>query len=144
MWGLSQLSPYDRAALSASFYYHWDERLNCRMSSQALLKRTKDPVQTALLVKAKFGCDTVADSPRLTIDGFDFHTCLCNFSHPLFFSYLELGDKLDRGILPDRGAYLDQPAQMLEALQLLGRLKSEAQQAEQINQEKKAKQHGRK
>ncbi len=95
-----------------------------------------------MLVAGKFGCKTVSESPRVTIDGIGFHSCLCNYSNPLFFPYLDLGEKLDKGLLPDRGAYLDQPARMLEAIQLLSRLKAEAQHAEHLKQEK-ANKHGR-
>jgi hypothetical protein len=78
------------------------------------------------------------------IDGIGFHSCLCNYEHPLFNAYLDLTSKMDAGILPDRGAYLDQPAQALEGIQLLARLRNEAGAAESAKQAKESKAHGRK
>lgn len=95
------------------------------------------------MTRARFGCDTVADTPRVVIDGIGFHSCLCKFQHPLFHAYLDIGARLDKGLLPDSGPYLDQPAQLLDAVNLLSRLRAEAQQAEQAKQDKRAAQHGR-
>ncbi len=137
---MSGLTLYDRALLSASFYYHWDDRLNCERSISKLKER-KYPEAAIETVRLRFGCKTHSDSPRATIDGVGFHSCLCNFQHPLFFAYLDLADKLNKGLLPDRGSYLDQPAHTIEALNLIERLRGEAQRAEQI---KEAKPNGRK
>jgi hypothetical protein len=140
---VSGLSTYDRAGLSASFYYFWDDRLNCERALRKLVDRA-DYAQAEKIIRTRFGCDSVSDKPRIVIDGIGYHTCLCNVQHALFPAYLELADRLEKGTLPDRGAYLDQPSHTLEALSLIARLKHEAQAAEAKQQEKKAKQHARK
>lgn len=146
IWDLSGLSLSDRALLSASFYYQWDDRLNCEREIAVRRQRAKTPEQAALAeqaIRIRNGCNAVSAKPRLHIDGIGFHKCLCNYHHPLFYAYVELESRLEQGLLPDRGAYLDQPAQLMEALQLIRRLKAEVQQAEQAKQEKKGTPRGR-
>ncbi len=139
---VSGLSPYDRATISASFYYYWDDRLNCEKAIKNALKRNPNANVEALRVR--FGCKTASDKPRVTIDGINYHSCLCNYRHPLFYSIIELSEKIDNGILPDRGPYLDQSAWMLDALNLIAKHKAEVQAAEHEKQRKLAdKKHGR-
>lgn len=95
-------------------------------------------------MRTRNGCRTHSKEPRIVIDGMGFHSCLCNFQNPKFYTYLLLAEKLDQGILPDKGALLDQPAALLEALQLLARLKAEATQAEHKKQAAEVKRNGRK
>lgn len=130
--------------LSASFYYYYDDRLNCQRALDKAVSRAGVNPQTEKIIRVRFGCDTAAAEPRVVIDGIGYHKCLCQYKHPLFYSYLELADRLDKGMLPDKGPYLDQPAQLLEALQLLAKLRAEAQAAEQEKQRKQAEKHGRK
>ncbi len=126
----SSLTLYDRATLSASFYYYWDDRLNCERALSQLSTRTVGVDHAEKAIRARFGCHTVADKPKVIINRIGYHSCLCKFLHPLFFAYLDLLNRLDAGVLPDRGAYLDQPAHTVEALQLLSQLRSEASATE--------------
>lgn len=128
--------------MSASFYYYWDDRLNCQRALTQALKRGH-PEQTEKMIRARFGCGTVENKPKIVIDGIGFHSCLCNYIHPLYFAFSDLAHNWEKGILPDRGAYMDQPAQALEAIQLITRLKSEAV-AEAQEKERKKNKHGRK
>ncbi len=141
IWQTSGLSLYDRAALSASFYYFWDDRLNCERAVNKIRER-RDGEQAEQIIRTRYGCNTVSEQPRVVIDGIGYHTCLCKIQHPLFPVYFELADRLEKAMLPDKGAYLDQCAPMLEALGLITRLKNEAEVAEAKQREKKAK-HGR-
>lgn len=138
IWDVSGLTSYDRATLSASFYYHWDERLNCSRALSQLGNRSQGVEQAEETIRARFGCNTISKESRITIDGIGYHSCLCNFKHPLFYTYLDLLTKLDGGILPDRGPYLDQSAQLVETLQFISRLRNEANAAEQAKQSKAA------
>lgn len=139
---MSGLSLYDRALLSATYYYHWDDRLNCERAYSEIVKRTKDPETAKRIVQSKFGCETVTEKPKVVIDGFGFHSCLCKFQHPLFGAYLDLSRKMEVGILPDRGSYMDQPAQVLEGIQLISRIRSEIDATASAKQAKESN-HGR-
>lgn len=143
IWTVSGLSLYDRAVLSAQFWYLYDDRLNCDRFLNKELKRRISYEEAEKRTHAKFGCKTIYAKPKYTIDGVEYFTCLCNFKHPLFDVYLELSDRLDQGILPELGSVLDQSARIMDAVRLIKRLKIEAQLAQQEAQIKENKTNGR-
>jgi hypothetical protein len=140
---ISSLSLYDRAALAATFYYYSDDRVNCAKALEAYLKRSHSYDTAKAAIEKRFYCKAVSSSPRVTIDGFNFYKCLCNFKHPMFDLYVDLAERFDQGILPDSGSYLDQPAKVLEGIRVIKRIRLEQQIAERLQEQKVKKQHGR-
>ena len=57
------------------------------------------------------------------IDDLLFHTCVCNFKHPLMSWFMECEEAFSKGILPYEGSLSEQPAKIMEVIYLLQSLK---------------------
>lgn len=76
-------------------------------------------------VRGEHGCDTMSDIPIYQIDNIQFNTCPCNYRHPHMEFIMQAEAAYDKGILPFPGALIDQPAYIIEAIQLIQILKIE-------------------
>lgn len=139
---ISSVTLYDNVTLTASYYYHMEDHFNCDDKRKKLIDRVGEE-KAEIIMKAQNGCNTIRQKPRFTIDGIHYHRCVCAFRTSRLGIYLDLLDKLDKGILPDEGCYLDQPAKTLEILQRLTYVKNDVEQRQMEKARKKAEREAR-
>lgn len=121
---VSSASNYDHIALNANIRamfkkkYHCEEELNILKSR---IKKSRPDQVEELLQKRKDskGCNKVVNYTVDRIGNIRFKTCLCSIKHPLTDKLCHLSLLLDKGILPFKGAALDQPAQVMELLDIV-------------------------
>jgi len=70
-------------------------------------------------VRKAHHCHDISKTPIYMIDDIEFYTCPCNFKHPFFNFLLISSSNKEKGILPFPGSLSEQPAQSMEAIQLL-------------------------
>lgn len=85
------------------------------------------------------GCGVYRHEHRYDIDGIRYHECVCGFRNPSIGLYLDLEDKFSKGVLPFEGAYMDQPAKVIEIINRITNLKIERQQRLLKEQEREYK-----
>jgi hypothetical protein len=68
-----------------------------------------------------------------------FKTCIGNFFDYSVLSLLDVHDKLEKGILPYPGSYMDQPSKMMEVMRIISNHKNDQIVKAQSEQVKKAK-----
>ena len=94
-------------------------------------------------MKAQNGCDNIRPKPRFTIDGIHYHRCVCGYRTSRLGYYLDLLDKLDKGILPDNGSYLDQPSKTIEILNRIEYIKNDIEKRHTEKAKKKQERENR-
>lgn len=84
------------------------------------------------------GCLVMSEEPVVQIDDVEFYSCLChdNFQHPDYGLFYELYKNFKNGLLPFSGAYLEQPAQIMEAISYMDQLHIEKEIEDSKNQSK--------
>lgn len=134
---LSSITPHENIALTASYYYLAEDTFKCH-------EKEKRIARTLGKEKAKQQMETHGISkqePRFTIDGINFHKCVCQYRSNRLGFYLDLLDKQSKGILPFEGSYLDQPAKLIEIINRLDYVKTDIEarriQKQQKEQERK-------
>lgn len=130
----------DYALINATWTHLTDKNFQCQKIYD-LYKKRKDWELVTKLEKAKRGCGTIKDTVKIEMDGIAYHSCLChpNFQHPLFNTLLVLSEKYEKGILPYSGGVMDQPAQVIEMLSLISKLKQELELEQQKEAAKQSK-----
>lgn len=132
---LSSITPYENITLTASYYYLAEDAFKCH-------EKQKRIARSAGQEKAKQQMATHSDNkpePRFTIDGINFHKCVCQYRGTRLGFYLDLLDKQSKGILPFEGSYLDQPSKLIEIINRLDYIKTdvEARKIQKQQNEKK-------
>lgn len=117
-----------------------EENFQCKRQEKELSKRSDAEVQIRMRRTSK-GCGLLQNQPKIEKDGYGYHSCLCheNFQHPQLGQFIELHKNYEKGNLPFTGGFLDQPAQIMDIINLMDRLKIENEIAIQEKQAKKAK-----
>lgn len=121
---ISSLTLFDNVTITASYYYIAEDHFNCGDKKKKLIDRV-GLEKAEIIMKAQNGCDTVRHKPRFTIDGIHYHRCVCAFRTSRLGYYLDLLEKLGKGILPHEGSYLEQPAKTIEILNRLDFIKND-------------------
>lgn len=85
------------------------------------------------------GCFDIKPMVLHKVGNIHFNTCIGNFFDYTTLSLLDAHDKLDKGILPFPGSYMDQPSKVIEVMKIIGNHKSEQVVKAQNEQVKKAK-----
>lgn len=123
---ISSLTISDNVLITASYYYIAEDHFKCEDKKKKLIDRVGlEKAET--IMKAQNGCDRIRQKPRFTIDGIHYHRCVCAFRTSRLGYYLDLLDKLDKGIMPDEGCYLDQPSKTIEILNRLEYIKNDVE-----------------
>ena len=147
----SSIRPSDDMMLRSSFYYTTNDRFQCEQKVDRYYKLNMDRKRMApdrameeaeKMVEAQNSCDSVRDTAMYEIDGYSFNTCVCNFIHPEFNFFIGLFGEYDKhGTLPFPGSLADQPAYIMDVLQLIRSLKleKEAEDRERMERQQKAR-----
>lgn len=85
------------------------------------------------------GCGVHRQKHRYEIDGIRYHKCLCGYKNSSISFYLDLEEKFNKGILPFKGSYLDQPARVVEIMNRISQLKFDKQQRDRKEWEREQK-----
>lgn len=140
------MSLTDYALLNSTWLNLTNKRFQCSKLYETYSKR-KDADVVIKHEKVIRGCGEIKDKVKVELDGINYYSCLChkNFQHPLFNTFMVLSDKFDKGIMPFGGGVMEQPAQIIEILNLISKLKSdlEVEQAKEQQSKQKGNKHGR-
>lgn len=121
---MSGASSYDYIALNANIRYLYNS--NCEAEAAYMRKRFDkygDAEDRITRWRAARGCGTVLKNTVDRIDNIKFNTCVCSIKHPLTNKLLRLSELLDKGILPFNGSPMEQPAQVMELLDIVDNAK---------------------
>lgn len=123
---------------------HWTSLTNKSFQCEKiyeLYKKRRDCELVTKIEQTKRGCGKFLDRVKVEIDNMGYKSCLCHqsFKHPLFSVYLSLSDKFEKGVMPFSGGMLDQPAQIIEVLSFISKLKQELEQEQQKEASKQSK-----
>lgn len=119
---LSYISTVEYVETVATWeYYTNSKQFNCKSN----IKKMKDSARIEAF-KNRNGCDKrMAKTPRQKIDDIAFYDCFCNHLSPSFDSYIYMHEQYSKGFLPFSGSVLEQPNKAMDAIALIGKLKSD-------------------
>ena len=123
---ISRASIYDYVTINASIRHMYKDN-NCEEEAAYMRKRFAkygDVEDRVNRFKKSKGCGAVLDRTVDRIDNIRFKTCVCSMKHPLTNNLLQINDMLGRGILPFSGALMEQPAQIMELLDIVDNAKT--------------------
>lgn len=122
----SGVSNYDWLLLNISWISLTDESFQCSKIEGMLAKR-KDAELVIKMRRIEKGCGVISDSVRAEVDGYNIYTCLCHTSlkHPQIGQLIGLEQMFRKGVLPFSGGMLEQPAQVMDLMNLMTRLRDE-------------------
>lgn len=117
-----------------------EEDFQCQKNERLLVNR-KDAEIAILNRRKEKGCGVLNPNRAIQVGEYEFHSCLChgNFRHPSMDFILGAYNSYRVGLLPFEGAYADQPAQIMELLQLIQMLHDEREAAMIKKQEASSK-----
>jgi hypothetical protein len=126
---ISSASLYDNIVLRANIRAIYRDRYHCEKDLsdiKARIERHKEAKpeyiqglkDTIDQRKKHKGCGIVLKNIVDKIDNIEFYTCLCRFKHPLIGTLFTLEKNYSNGILPFSGGLMDQPAQIIELLEI--------------------------
>lgn len=142
--GLSEVSLSDFALINATWLNNTNDKFKCK-SIYELFGKRKDAELIIKTKKLEKGCEKIHDRVKVEIDGIGYRSCLCHesFQHPYFNMFLNLSDNYEKGVLPFSGGILEQPAQIVEILNFIAKLKQEYEIELQKKQNDKNKMKGK-
>jgi hypothetical protein len=135
----SNLSLFDRATIEPSLHALYNKN-NCEERVKALVKRGIP--STTAKANVKKGC--CEHKKHAENDMFEYWLCPCHYKNGLTPYLIRAAVSLKQGILPYSGGYLEQPAQLMEALEIVNSFLQEQEQKEMEAEQKKAKQSQKK
>lgn len=118
-------------------YYNFNDHFKCDEKLKRLEKRVGNEKALQIMSKEN-GCNNIKEEHRYEIDGIRYHKCLCGFRNNKLSFYLDISEKIDKGILPFKGSYLDQPSKIIEIIKRVDSIKFDIRQEEskKANKEK--------
>ena len=129
---VSAITFEDEALIRATMELNQNPVFQCNSKVDTLLKRySLDPDADRKidhLMKAhstRSGCDRYEENPLHTVGRFNYHSCLCNFNHPLIHYFFTITDLYEKGTLPHSGSISDQSARLVDIIQLIQMLRQE-------------------
>lgn len=119
---ISSASIADDILIKANVRALYRGRYHCHKEIEVLRERMHDKPdlfreKKALRALTK-GCGSVLKKMVDKIDDIEFYTCLCKLTHPYLNMLIQLNNMMKQSILPFSGGYLEQPAQIIELLQI--------------------------
>jgi len=135
---VSGASIYDYVTLNAQMRALYSDRYNCDEEVKKIESRmSRFPGRDAKDIIEKYrksrGCGRVVNRTIDRIGNIKFNTCLCRIKHPLFDQLQTITDFYDKGGLPFDGSLMDQPAQVIELIEIMNSAKNR-----EINELRKA------
>lgn len=110
-------------------YYNFNDHFRCHEKLDRLEKRV-GLEKAKKIMKSENGCNNIKREHRYEIDGIRYHQCLCGFRNNKVGMYMDILEKIDKGILPYRGSYLEQPSKIVEIINRVKSIKFDIQQEE--------------
>lgn len=123
--------------LTANYYYLAEDHFKCSEREKRIAK-THGKEKARQIMESHSECKP---GPRFTIDGINFHKCVCQFRNGRLGFYLDLLDKQEKGILPFKGSYFDQPSKVIEIMNRLDYIKNDIQARKIQKEQTKNKQN---
>jgi hypothetical protein len=117
------------------------EEFQCDKAEEAYAKRNDSEVAIKMR-RIKHSCRVLKDEVKVAVGMIGYHSCLCysGYKYPLIGGLIQLRDAYEKGMLPTSGGVLDQSSHSMELLNLINRLYSEyevAQQQKIIDEQKR-------
>lgn len=123
------MNPHDNVTITAEMYYNFNDHFKCDDKLKKLIDRVgTDKAKT--IMYSENGCNNIREEYRYEIDGIRYHKCLCGFRNNKLSFYLDIVEKIDKGILPYSGCYLNQPSKVIEIIKRVSSIKFDIQQEE--------------
>lgn len=113
---LSGPSLFDQFSLPMSFEYMFKKN-NCQAQLNELDRRTDEaaPILRRSLLKR---CSSIHSEPQWQNKNFVSNACPCMNLHPLAHTVIQAANALKVGVLPYSGGMLDQPAILMDMIQM--------------------------
>ena len=125
---VSSVSNAEMIKIYSSFVLATTDALNCDITAKKYGRGKAD---------GQHNCGFHYSRRIFELDDIVWNSCLCRFKHPNFNQLMILNRMYDKGILPDGGSLLDQPAAIIERLEMISHLKNLHQEQQQKDMEKK-------
>ncbi len=120
---ISTLSQWDIISITSNFEYSYV--LRCDELIQEHIRSGYDYEVATTTVHGEHGCKKMSNEPIYQIDNLQFKTCPCNYKHPLFNFISQASSIFEKGTMPFEGSFVDQPAYIIEAINLYQCLKQD-------------------
>lgn len=65
------------------------------------------------------GCGVITKNLKEKINNIEYYTCLCEIEHEDTYFLLSMSRHFENGIMPFNGSLMDQPAQIIELLEMV-------------------------
>lgn len=126
---VSTLSEFEVLQVTASVWSIFDDKWNCNVCVQSERHDQHKKIK---------GC---ISTPRTNyqVEGFRINKCLGNFTSKEVYSYFEMHRFYEKGVMPFSGAMSDQPAKLIELMNIIGQLKNEKLKEIEERERKKMK-----
>lgn len=123
---ISCISLYESALINATWLSLTSEDFQCAKIESFYEKRSDAEIAIKMR-RITQGCGVISDRVRVEVNNIQYHSCLChdNFQYPAIGYLIQLRQNYENGILPFAGGVLEQPAQVMEMIQLMVQLQQE-------------------
>jgi len=134
---ISSLTDFDRSHIlghvRAIYRNKCDKEYGDNLSKFEFYKQKRPQYAEEFMQKVKNrrkfkGCDGAVDRKIDKIDNFMYYKCLCRVKHPLMSSLLTLSSAYERGIMPFDACLMDQPAKIIDMIELVTQEKNREEQ----------------
>ena len=124
---ISSATAYDNVMINAGVRALYSDRYKCdkfREDIQVRINKSKKEAHkkglrdNIIAHEIRNSCGRVSKSIKDTIGNIEYYTCLCKLKHPLFNEIYYVNKACKNGIMPFIGGYLEQPAQIIELIEL--------------------------
>lgn len=122
---ISSATQFDNVTIRAEMRCIYNRKYNCDTEMAQLKERVsrvkgtpayQKAMKDKLITRPKAkGCGYVLDRIVDRIDNIEYNTCLCKIKHPYFYTLSVIENT---GNLPFSGGILEQPAQIIELMQI--------------------------
>ena len=92
-----------------------------------------------LQLRTTNGCGVYSERHKYDIDGIRYHSCVCGYREYDIGILLDIHSRVEKGILPFDGCYMDQPAQIMEIVDRISALKLDKELRDTKKKEMKSK-----
>jgi hypothetical protein len=126
---ISGATLYDHATIKANMRALYREKYHCCKDEKDIENRIErfknekpeylNGLKNELDKRRKYkGCGIVLNRVVDKIDNYIFKTCLCKIEHPIMNDLLTMEKNYSIGVMPFNGGLLEQPAQIIELLEI--------------------------
>ena len=135
---ISSLSIVDVIQIKSTFEAHY--KLQCEYLIDEHIKKGYERKIAMETVTKSHSCDKIQDEAIYQIDDIIYYTCPCNFKHPHFNFLNQAQEAYDKGVLPCGGSLIDQPNNVMEAIQLISNMKQNFKNELELERQRVSKQ----